>query len=143
MRRTAKTWIIALVVVGVAAWGVLQMVHPTLGPTIRVVTADRLREDGMILVNPFPWDQSTISQAEAEKIAARQGAGGQVLQSVLAEVILTNPSVKQPRLCWVASLPGSLVTSNGPAGSPQRHASFYLILIDAHTGEFVEGTAGG
>lgn len=84
-----------------------------------------------------------MSQAEAERDAVTQGSGGPVLQSVLAEVILTNPNVRAPRLCWVVSLPGSLVSSNGPPGSVPRQASFYLVLIDAHTGEFVQGTAGG
>ena len=84
-----------------------------------------------------------MSQAEAERVAVKQGSGGPVLQSVLAEVVLTNPSVRAPRLCWVVSLPGSLVSSNGPPGSVQHHASFYVILIDAHTGDFVQGTAGG
>ena len=123
--------------------GVVEILNPTIGPSIRAVSADRLRQDGLLLANPFPWDHSDISQSDAEKEAIKQGPGGPVLQSVLAEVILTNPTTRPPRLCWVVSLPGSLVTSNGPPDSPQVHANFYLILIDAHTGEFVEGTAGG
>lgn len=95
-----------------------------------------------MLANPFPWDAAAVSQADAEKAAMKQGPGGPVLQSVLAEVILTNPAVKQPRLCWVVSLPASLVESHGPPGSPPIRASFYIVLIDAHTGEFVEGDAG-
>ena len=143
MRRLPVRSLIALLVVVITGWGVLQFAHPTFGPSIRAVSAERLRASGMILANPFPWDQPAIGQAQAENLAAQQGSGGPVLQSVLAEVILTNPAVKQPRLCWVVSLPGSLISSNGPPSSPQRHASFYLVLIDAHTGEFVQGTAGG
>jgi hypothetical protein len=135
----AAIGVLALVVI----WGVLQIARPAFGPSIRAVSADRLRQGGIVLVNPFPWDQPGVSEAEAERDAVKQGPGGPVLQSVLAEVVLTNPSVTAPRLCWVVSLPGSLVSSNGPPGSPQRHASFYLVLIDAHSGEFVEGTAGG
>jgi hypothetical protein len=123
--------------------GFIRVFKPTLGPSIRAVSADRLREDGIVLLNPFPWDQPTISQSQAETIGIKQGPGGPVLQSQLAEVILTNPSTRAPRLCWIVSLPGSLVTSHGPAGSPQRHASFYLVLVDARSGEFIEGTAGG
>jgi hypothetical protein len=96
----------------------------------------------MVLANPFPWDQATLTQPEAEKLAIKQGPGGPVLQSVLAEVILTNPSIKTPRLCWVVSLPASQITSNGPPGSAPIHASFYIVLIDAHTGAFIEGDAG-
>jgi hypothetical protein len=109
---------------------------------MRAVSADRLREHGILMANPFPWDQAAVTQAGAEKIAIKQSSGGPVLQSVLAEVILTNPTVRPPRLCWVISLPGSLVSSHGPVGSPQIHASFYLVLIDAHTGAFIEGDAG-
>jgi hypothetical protein len=97
----------------------------------------------MVLVNPYPWDQPRVSAAAADRIAVQQAPGGRVLQTVLAEVILTNPSTRPPRLCWVVSLPGSLVGSNGPAGSVPRRASFYVILIDAQSGDFIEGDAGG
>jgi hypothetical protein len=43
----------------------------------------------------------------------------------------------------VVSLPGSLIMSHGPPGSRQRTANWYVILIDAHSGEFVQGSAGG
>jgi len=78
-----------------------------------------------------------------EQLALRQAPGGTVLQSVLAEVVQTNPGAQQPRLCWVVSLPGSLVSSNGPPGSSEFRASFNLVFIDAHSGEFLYGSAGG
>jgi len=95
------------------------------------------------MLNPFPWDQAQVTHAQAEQIALKQDPGGSVLQTVLAEVVLTNPSASKPRLCWVVSMPGSLVVSDGPPGSPRRTAKWYLILIDAHSGEFIQGSAGG
>jgi hypothetical protein len=40
-------------------------------------------------------------------------------------------------------MPGSLILSSGPPASRQQTAKWYLILIDAHSGEFVQGSAGG
>ena len=95
------------------------------------------------MLNPFPWDPPQITKSQAEQLALKQAPGGTILQTVLAEVVLTNPSSTKPRLCWVVSLPGSLILSHGPPGSPQRTANWYVILIDAHSGEFVQGSAGG
>jgi hypothetical protein len=93
------------------------------------------------MVNPFPWDPPQITKSQAEQFALKQAPGGTILQTVLAEVVLTNPSSTKPRLCWVVSMPGSLITSHGPPGSRQRTANWYIILIDAHSGEFVQGSA--
>lgn len=95
------------------------------------------------MLNPFPWDPPQLTKGQAEQVALKQAPGGTVLQTVLAEVILTNPSSTKPRLCWVVSLPGSLIVSHGPPSSRQRTANWYVILIDAHSGEFVQGSAGG
>jgi hypothetical protein len=40
-----------------AVWLGLRVVHPTLGPTLRAVSNDRLAQDGILLMNPFPWDK--------------------------------------------------------------------------------------
>ncbi|TMF19158.1 MAG: hypothetical protein E6I31_14160 [Chloroflexi bacterium] len=76
-------------------------------------------------------------------MAPQQAPGATVLQSVLAEVVEPNGEINQPRLGWVVSLPGSLISSHGPPGSIPRRASFYLVLIDARSGQFVYGTAVG
>ena len=110
---------------------------------IFVFAGARLAESGTVLLNPFPWDRPEISRSQGEQLALRQAPGGPVLQSVLAEVVKTNTGAKQPRLCWVVSLPGSLISSHGPPGSIPRRASFYLVLIDARSGYFLYGTAGG
>jgi hypothetical protein len=142
-RKRLRLGVAVLCLGGLAAWGLLAVFRPSLGPSITSVSAERLSQHGVVLTNPFPWDQPRIGRSKAEQIAIAQAQGGTVLQSVLAEVVMTNPSLRQPRLCWVVSFPGSLVVSNGPPGSAQSHASFYLIFIDARTGEFVQGTAGG
>jgi hypothetical protein len=94
------------------------------------------------MLNPFPWDPPQVTQGQAEQTALKRAPEGTVLQTTLAEVVLTNPSSTKPRLCWVVSVPGSLVVSHGPQGSRQRTANWHVILIDAHSGEFVQGSAG-
>jgi len=142
MRKTslALAGLTLAAIVGVAA---VRLLHPALGPSVRGVSAERLSQSGIVMFNPFPWDAPQVTQGQAEQIALQQGSGGNVLQSVLAEVVLTNPSTTKPRLCWVVSMPGSSIMSHGPVGSPQRTANWYAILIDAHSGEFVQGSAGG
>jgi hypothetical protein len=121
----------------------VRLLHPAVGPSVADVSAERLSQSGIVMLNPFPWDPPQITKGQAEQLALKQAPGGTVLQTVLAEVILTNPSSTKPRLCWVVSLPGSLIMSHGPPGSRQRTANWYVILIDAHSGEFVQGSAGG
>jgi hypothetical protein len=121
----------------------VRLLHPAVGPAVAGVSAERLSQSGIVMLNPFPWDPPQITKGQAEQLALKQAPGGTVLQTVLAEVILTNPSSTKPRLCWVVSLPGSLIMSHGPPGSRQRTANWYVILIDAHSGEFVQGSAGG
>lgn len=138
--------LVGLATVGLAAIfvvAVVRLLHPAIGPSVPGVSAERLSQSGIVMLNPFPWDPPQLTKGQAEQLALKQAPGGTVLQSVLAEVILTNPSSTTPRLCWVVSLPGSLIMSHGPPGSRQRTANWYVILIDAHSGEFVQGSAGG
>jgi len=142
MRKTsvglAGLVLAAIVVVVAVRW-----LHPAAGPSVRAVSAERLSQSGIVLLNPFPWDQPNVTQAQAVQTTLKQSSGGTVLQTVLAEVVLTNPSTTKPRLCWVVSMPGSLILSHGSPGSRQQTAKWYLIVIDAHSGEFVQGSAGG
>ena len=138
--------LVGLATVGLAAILVIaavRLLHPALGPSVPGVSAERLSQSGIVMLNPFPWDPPQLTKGQAEQLALKQAPGGTVLETVLAEVVLTNPSATKPRLCWVVSLPGSLMVSNGPPGSRQRTANWYVILIDAHSGEFVQGSAGG
>jgi hypothetical protein len=124
----------------VLVFAAVRLLHPAIGPPVR---GERLSQSGIVMLNAFPWDSPQITQGQAEQIALRQAPGGAVLQTVLAKVVLTNLSSRQPRLCWVVSMPGSLILSHGPPGSRQQTAKWYVILIDAHSGEFVQGSAGG
>jgi hypothetical protein len=141
--RKASFGLAAVGIAGILVFGAIRLLHPTIGPQLRTVSAQRLSQSGIMMVNPFPWDPPRITQAQAEQIALKQAPGGRVLQTVLAEVILTNPSARAPRLCWVVSLPGSMTHSSGPPGSLQRTANWNIVLIDAHSGEFIQGSAGG
>ena len=139
------------ILVGLAAVGLgailviaaVRLLHPAIGPSLTGVSAERLSQSGIVTLNPFPWDPPQITKGQAEQLALKQAPGGTILQAVLAEVVLTNPSGTKPRLCWLVSMPGSLIMSHGPPGSPRRTANWYVILIDAHSGEFIQGSAGG
>jgi hypothetical protein len=126
----------------ILVFAAVRLFHPAIGPSLRGVSAERLSQSGIVMLNPFPWDPPQVTQGQAEQTALKQAPGGTVLQTILAEVVLTNPSSTKPRLCWVVSMPGSLVVSNGPQGSRRRTANSYVILIDAHSGEFVQASAG-
>jgi hypothetical protein len=126
----------------ILVFAAVRLFHPAIGPSVRGVSAERLSQSGIVMLNPFPWDPPQVTHGQAEQTALKQAPGGTVLQTILAEVVLTNPSSTRPRLCWVVSMPGSLVVSHGPQGSRQRTANWYVILIDAHWGEFVQGSAG-
>jgi hypothetical protein len=127
----------------VLVFAAARLLHPAIGPSVRGVSAERLSRSGIVMVNAFPWDSPQVTQGQAGQIALKQAPGGTVLQTVLAEVVLTNSSFTKPRLCWVVSMPASLIVSSGPPGSPRRTATWYVILIDAHSGEFIQGSAGG
>jgi hypothetical protein len=127
----------------ILVFAAVRFLHPAIGPSVRGVSAERLSQSGMMMLNPFPWDPPRVTQGQAEQIALKQAPGGTVLQTVLAEVVLTNSSFTKPRLCWVVSMPASLIVSSGPPGSPRRTAKWYITLIDAHSGEFVQASAGG
>jgi hypothetical protein len=134
---------LAIAAAGAAAFIGVRILHPTISPSLRAVSNERLSEGGILLLNPFPWDHPDIGEAQAGQLALQQAPVGSVLQTVLAEVIQTGTDDKRPRLCWVVSLPASGITSHGPAGSIHRTATYYVVLIDARTGEFISGQAGG
>jgi hypothetical protein len=139
------TRILLVVAAGLAlAVGALLLIRPRIGPTLSGASPSDLSASGIVLLNPFPWDTPQVHLSDAQQTALnREPAGTSSSQSALAEVIETHGSSKLPRLCWVFSLPGNLVLTHGPPGSPRGHATYYLVLIDAHTGEFVQGVAGG
>jgi hypothetical protein len=80
-----------LAVVALAGFATFLLVrHPSLGPSIQAVSSERLSAAGIVLLNPFPWDPPRLTRSDAEQIAMKQGPGGPVLQSVLAEFVNTN-----------------------------------------------------
>ena len=101
MSRKRAALVAGIVLAGILLFAAARLMHPTFGPTIGTVSADRLAESGTVLLNPFPWDRPEISRSQGEQLALRQAPGGPVLQSVLAEVVKTDTGAKQPRLCWV------------------------------------------
>jgi hypothetical protein len=140
--RKASIGLAGLAVAAILVFAAVRLLHPAIGPSVRGVSAERLSQYGIVMLNPFPWDLPKVTPGQAQRTALKQEPGGTVLQTVLAEVVLTNPSASKPRLCWVVSMPGSLIASYGPPASRKFAATWYITLIDAHSGEFIQGSAG-
>jgi hypothetical protein len=118
--------------------------HPSLGPSLASASSDALGKSGIRLLHPFPWDTPIVTKSLAEKVALRhEQAGTPVLESVLAEVINSNPSPRPPQLCWVVSIPAATVPYFGPRGGLRPGARFYVIFVDARSGEYLWAIAGG
>ncbi len=140
--RKASIGLAGLAVAAILVFAAVRLLHPAIGPSVQGVSAERLSHYGIVMLNPFPWDLPKVTAGQAQQTALKQQPGGTVLKTVLAEVVLTNPSTSKPRLCWVVSMPGSLIASHGPPGSRKFTATWYITLIDAHSGEFIQGSAG-
>src|ERR1700719_2787634 len=140
--RKASIGLAGLAVAAIFVFAAVRLLHPAIGPSVRGVSAERLSQYGIVMLNPFPWDLTEVTTGQAQQTALKQEPGGPVLKAVLAEVVLTNPSASKPRLCWVVSMPASLIASYGPPGSRKFAATWYITLIDAHSGEFIQGWAG-
>jgi hypothetical protein len=118
--------------------------HPSLEPTLASASSDALSKSGIRLLHPFPWDTPNVTASLAAKVAlSHEQAGTPVLESVLAEVINSNPSPRPPRLCWVISIPASTVPYFGPPGGQRTGARFYVVFVDARSGEYLWAIAGG
>jgi hypothetical protein len=112
--------------------------------TIVGVSSDRLAYVGIKLLQPATGEHASIDKATARHIGAMHGGVGAdtpVREVVLARVVQRNPQLD--RLCWIVSLdPSGWFKSHGPQGAPQRQATFFLVFVDAGTGEWLFSDAG-
>lgn len=136
--------ILAAVVAGGAAGGVFaqRWLSPTPeAPLLQTVDRAALAADGIRLRPPSRAPQVTRDRAEDGAGAFVQGST--VRESVLAEVDDTSAVPRIHCTCWVLSI-------TPPEGLPfvpanRRHSierNYYLLLIDAESGFFVEDTTG-
>lgn len=114
-------------------------------PSLASVGAATLQREGITL--GAPTGAAVVSQASVEQQALQHFPGSSVTQTVLAEFSDTHHSPAIQALAWAVSLsppPGFRAPSNGGPWNTQGAASVsYLVLVfDARTGAFVEGTTG-
>jgi hypothetical protein len=113
------------------------------GPVLRDVSAARLEHNGVHLLSPNN-QKPVIDKATAGRLAAlrgRPGASTPVREAVLARVVQDTPAMD--RLCWVVSLdPTGWFVSHGPAAVTRRSASFFVVYIDAASGQWLGSDAG-
>jgi len=119
----------------------------TPGPTLDSVNSALLAEEGIVLETAT--QTATVSQADAEVDAVALFPGSTVSQAILVGFSDTHvvPSIDD-RLAWAVSLDqGSSFRgpSYGPGGgsaATRAPASFFVVFIDAQTGDLIEGTTG-
>jgi hypothetical protein len=114
-------------------------------PSLASIDAATLQQEGITLGTPT--GAAVVSQASVEQQAQRRFPGSSVNQTVLAEFNDTHHSPAIQALAWVVSLsppPGFRGPSNGGRSSTQgvANASYLVLVFDAGTGAFVEGTTG-
>lgn len=115
-------------------------------PALASVDAATLQREGITLGTPT--GAAVASQASVEQQALQQFPGSSVNQTVLAEFSDMHHVPAIQTLAWVVSLsppPGFHAPSNGGfrSGTQSISSASYLVLVfDAGTGAFVEGTTG-
>jgi hypothetical protein len=116
-------------------------------PRVNLQTASTaaLASNGIQLTEPVGSPQ--IDQAAASTAAVAEYPGSTVREAVLARVDDKNSASPVHCLCWVVSIKpseGFYFPSAGPANRKATTAAptYMILIIDAATGRFLEGTAG-
>jgi hypothetical protein len=114
---------------------------PSPEPTLTTVSAKRLAQSGIQLLPPDA--QPAIDKATAEQLASRRGPSGSttaIREAVLAKLL--DESLNSGKLVWVVSLDPSGFRSHGPATATPWTATFFIVFIDAKTGQWLGSEAG-
>jgi hypothetical protein len=111
---------------------------------LRTASASALAATGIRLT--APTGSPAVDSAAASKAAIAQYPGSTVREVVLARVDDANSALPVHCLCWVVSLnppDGFHFPSGGPPNHPNaaQKPTYWIMIIDATTGQFLEGTA--
>ena len=145
MAVSTATLLAAAIAVSVLAVVVRARATPPPPPiTLQTASASSLAAVGIHLTAPV--GSAAVSGDTAAKAAIAQYPGSTVREAVLARVDDTNSAAPVHCLCWVISLnppDGFHFPSGGPPDSPNKDQvpSYWIMIIDANTGQFLEGTA--
>jgi hypothetical protein len=142
---TRGHWLFLGGVVAVALIFTLSAASPQPIPGLKAAPAEQLASAGITFRAPSA--PAVISSDVATRAALVQVPGGTVDQIILADFTDTHRSPAVSGLVWAVSFRPSaaVVRPGGPAvGHSDAMAPlvYIVILIDANTGEFVEGLSG-
>lgn len=112
--------------------------------TLDGVPEDTLKSAGITLTRPLASSTAKASAADAEAVALANGPGVPLKETALGQLHDDSRVPPVDKLVWVVSLdPTSVkVPAFGPPGSPPYADTIYwLIFIDAQTGQFFYSTS--
>jgi hypothetical protein len=114
-------------------------------PSVALQSVDpqTLLDEGITL--HAPNSAAALSQSRAEAIAVEMNPGASARESVLVDFEDSHAVPAIHCLCWVVSLnrpDGEIVLpSLGSDAKTSFAEKFFIVMIDATTGKFVEGTS--
>lgn len=114
--------------------------------TVRLhdVTPERLAANGIHLVPPRAGEHAAVPIRAAEATAATRGRPDgttKIREVVLAHVVIDGSGID--RLCWVVSLdPTGWFHSHGPLNRQPVVATWFLVFVDASSGQWLASDAG-
>jgi hypothetical protein len=113
-------------------------------PTLQTARASELALEDITLGNPAAAAQ--VTRAQAERTVLTEFPGSQIRESVLAQLHAQRMPSAAHRLCWVVSIvpPGGLwqPSSGAPGNQARIPADYFLLFVDAQTGQYLFGTMG-
>ena len=136
LRWLAAIGLVSVAVLAVA--GTLLVLRAGQNPQLPGISNSELLQGGIVLTSPPFATFPKVSQAQAERIASRNGQIPVQGATLARFQFVANSSVDC--LCWVVSLrpsgPGGFSGPPGPRGSsqPTYAIRYYLVFVDAETG---------
>jgi hypothetical protein len=120
--------------------------HPTCPPDLPVATLEEKETDpdfGLIFEPPPEGGTPAVTAEQAENLASAADGSGNRGSSEQAMLVLLPPggTFREPTLVWQIRYPGIEMCGNAPFGKPFPPCvkGAWVTLIDATTGEFIEG----
>lgn len=141
----------ATVAVALVAVAVVAAMHAAAGPTppdvtLNSVDADTLAKDGIRLRPPLGG--AKLDRADAAALASKMFPDAAIRETLLAEFEDGHAVRPFSRRSWVVSIEpagGIRFPSSGPAETGSKlppTGTYFLIFLDADTGDLIEGTIG-
>lgn len=130
----------SVVVIGLA----IANIGATQPLNLQSVTARTLGASGWQLTQPGPLERPTIQADAARRVVLSQFPGAQVRETVLAHVYNNHVVPNLDRMVWVVSIvPAGGIHGNPPPGGAPIQGSYFLVFVDASTGQLLMATSGG